>query len=381
MKRHKNATSNSRKTFIALVRAGLWEKDTLLLPFGKVDYEEVMRLAEEQSVVGLITVGLEHVKDVKVPQEWVLQFIGSTLQIEEQNKAMNSFIEDIVGKLRESGIYTIIVKGQGIAQCYERPMWRASGDVDFLLDEDNYEKAKAFLTPMADTVEKESDKHQGMNIGSCVVEIHGDQHCGLSARMDRMIDEVQKEVFCEGKVRTWVNGNTTVILPAPDEDVFIVFTHFIKHFFKEGLGLRQICDWCRLLWRYKDSLNHGLLESRIKKAGLRSEWCAFAAFAVEYLGMPKEAMPMFDSSSKFQDSGFKEKAERILKYVMEVGNMGHNRDDGSDGRRTFIARKVASFSRRVADFCNHALIFPMDSLRFFPSIVFNGIRLAAKGIG
>lgn len=363
-----------------MLRAGLWEKEARLSQLGEVDYEEIMRLAEEQSVVGLITAGLEHVQDVKVPHKDLLQFIGTTLQLEDRNTAMNTFIEEIVGKMREAGIYTIIVKGQGIAQCYDRPMWRSSGDVDFLLDDDNYEKAKAFLTPMADTVEKESDKHQGMNIGSCVVEIHGDQHCGLSARMDRMIDEVQREVFCEGKVRTWANGKTIVFLPAPDEDVFIVFTHFIKHFYKEGLGLRQICDWCRLLWTYKDSLNHGLLESRIKKAGLMSEWCAFATFTVEYLGMPKEAMPFFCENQN-QNEKFNRKAERILKYVMEVGNMGHNRDDGSDRRRSFLARKVASFSRRVADFCNHALIFPMDSLRFFPSIVFNGIRLAAKGIG
>lgn len=369
-------TENSQKAFFELVRAGLWEKEARLSQFGKVDYEEVMRLSEEQSVVGLITAGLEHVADVKMPQVDLLQFIGSTLQLEERNQSMNSFIEGIVGKMREVGIYTLIVKGQGIAQCYERPMWRSSGDVDFLLSEDNYEKAKAFLTPMADSVEKESDKHQGMNFGSWVIEIHGDQHCGLSARMDRTIDEVQRDIFYGGNVRSWQNGNTIIFLPGVNEDVILVFTHFIKHFFKEGLGLRQICDWCRLLWRYRDKVDVRLLESRIKKAGMMSEWRAFAAFVVEYLGMPIEAMPMYSSEEKW-----KRKADKICKFVMEVGNMGHNRDDSSVGRRSFLARKVASFNRRVSDFGNHALIFPSDSLRFFPSIVFHGIRLAAKGVG
>lgn len=367
---------NNTKAFLELVRAGLWEHEARLMPYGEVDYEEVMRLAEEQSVVGLVAAGLEHVVDCKPPKVDVLQFVGQTLQMEQRNQAMNSFIEEIVGKMKAAGINTLIVKGQGIAQCYERPMWRSSGDVDFLLSEENYVKAKAFLTPMADSVEKESDKHQGMNLGPWVVEIHGDQHCGLSARMDRAIDDVQRNIFNEGRMRSWQNGKTIVFLPDVNEDVILVFTHFTKHFFKEGLGVRQICDWCRLLWTYRDKVDARLLESRIRRAGLMSEWRAFAAFVVEYLGMPIEAMPMYSSEDKW-----KSKADKICKFVIEVGNMGHNRDDGFARSRFFIARKVASLNRRVADFCNHFFIFPMDSLCFFPSIVFNGIRLAAKGIG
>ena len=49
------------------MRAGLWEKEARLSQFGEVDYEEIMGLAEEQSVDGLVTAGLEHVTDVKVP--------------------------------------------------------------------------------------------------------------------------------------------------------------------------------------------------------------------------------------------------------------------------------------------------------------------------
>ena len=107
------------------------------MAFSKVDYEEIMRLAEEQSVVGLVTAGLEHVSDVKVPQEWLLQFIGQTLQIEQRNKEMNAFIADLVSKMRRRDIYLILVKGQGVAQCYDKPEWRSSGDVDFLVHGDN----------------------------------------------------------------------------------------------------------------------------------------------------------------------------------------------------------------------------------------------------
>ena len=122
------------------------------------------------------------------------------------------------------------------------------------------------------------------------------------------------------EVRVWKNGETDVFLPAPDEDVFFVFTHFIKHFYKEGMNLRQICDWCRLLWTYRDSLNHGLLEKRIRKAGLTSEWKAFAALAVNYLGMPIDAVPLLDVRCLKEDGRWKRKADKICTFILEVGN-------------------------------------------------------------
>jgi len=292
---------SNRDAFLSIVRAGLWEKEVQLLPFGKISYNEIMHLAEEQSVVGLVTAGLEHVEDVKVPKEDVLQFVGQSLQLEQTNSLMNAFIGDIVEKMRRVGIYTLLVKGQGIAQCYEKPLWRSSGDVDFLLSKDNYDKAKEFLLPLSSSQKPEErySQHLGMSIDSWYVEIHGSLRTGLSAKVDRVVDEVQRDVFYGGNVRSWMNGRTTVFLPSPNNDVFFVFTHFIKHFYKEGMNLRQVCDWCRLMWTYRESLNHGLLESRIRRAGLMCEWKAFAALAVDYLGMPVEFMPLYDDSSRW----------------------------------------------------------------------------------
>ena len=68
---------NNTRVFFALVRAGLWEKEVQLLPYGDVDFAEVLELAEEQSVVGLVAAGIEHIADVKPQKKDVLQFIGN----------------------------------------------------------------------------------------------------------------------------------------------------------------------------------------------------------------------------------------------------------------------------------------------------------------
>jgi hypothetical protein len=124
-------TDKSIQAFLALLRAGLWEQAVANIN-DKVDWERVYQLAEEQSVVGLVLAGIEH-SYVKPPQDLLLQWIGEVQIIEQQNKAMNEFVASLIKKLRKEDVYTILVKGQGIAQCYERPLWRSSGDVDLLL--------------------------------------------------------------------------------------------------------------------------------------------------------------------------------------------------------------------------------------------------------
>ena len=338
------------EAFLSLVRAGLWESEVLLLPFGVIDFDTILAMAEEQGVVGLVAAGIEHVTDGRPAKKDVLQFIGRTVQMEQRNQAMNYFIGVLVEKMKEEGIFTLLVKGQGVAQCYERPLWRPSGDVDFLLDAGNYRKAKAYLLPLSSGNKNEErySQHLGISIDPWYVEIHGTLRSGLSARVDRMIDAVQTEVFREGKVRTWKNDATEVYLPAPDHDVFLVFTHFIKHLYKEGVSLRQVCDWCRLLWIYRSELDVALQERWLRKAGLMGEWQAFAALAVKYLGMPEEAMP-------FYDSRFKVKGSRLVEFIL----------GGYSGNK-------------VKDTWQIAKIFPWKALRYAPSIFLNVNWLKVK---
>lgn len=381
--------------FFELLKVGLWGGQRPVQEFkslkvqDSVDWEKVYQLAQEQAVQGIVLRGIEELKanhiELSVPRVLLLQWIGEARVIEQQNKDMNAFVADLIEKLRKEDVYAILVKGQGIAQCYETPLWRACGDVDLLLSESNYEKAKKVLMPLATDAEQEFThfKHLGVTIDGFAVELHGTLHTRLSARVDNVVDEVQRDVFCGGNVRSVEfkssgGSKIQVFLPAPDEDVIFVFTHILHHFFLEGIGLRQICDWCRLLYTYRDSLNLRLLESRIRKMGLMSEWKAFAAFAVEYLGMPGDAMPLLNRSNVQEFKKFKRKADNICKFVLEVGNFGHKQRRDYSGM-SYITRKFVSFWGRLGDMLRHFRIFPLDSIRFMGGILRSGLLAAMRG--
>lgn len=383
---------NSEKAFFDLIKVGLFPyhaeriMDSCL--FTKdVDWEEIYRLAEEQAVMGLIAEGIDlyklHDSSFKIPQEWALRFVGQTMLIEQRNRAMNAFVAELMEGLRKQGIHAILVKGQGIAQCFEKPLWRAPGDVDLLLSKDEYPKAKAFLIPLGEMTEPEEvgKKHLALNIEGWTVELHGTLHCGLSRRVDKMLDEVQEDdlggmssVGRSDDVCIWKNGDTDVPLLLAENNAIYVFTHILQHFFKGGIGLRQICDWCRLLWTYHGAIDLALLEKRIRKAGLLDEWRAFGEFAVKYLGMPIDAMPLYADSAKWQ-----RKADKISVFILEVGNLGHNRDNSYYGKYPFLIRKTISFGRRLKDLMRHAKIFPMNSVRFLFGMTMSGLKAASHG--
>lgn len=369
-------TGKNHQAFFELLRAGLWEKEARLSQYNGIDYDAVMQLAEEQAVMGLVTAGLEHVSDVKVPQEILLQFIGQTLQIEQQNQGMNKFICMMMGKLKAAGVEGVLIKGQGVAQCYERPLWRCSGDVDLLLNDDNYEKGKAYLKGISETEPEEYsfNKEYITSVSGWCLELHGSLRCGLSAALNRGVDDIQREICDNHHVRFWNADGKNVPLPRENEDVLVIFTHYIKHFYKGGLGIRQICDWCRLIWTYREIIDSVLLEKRLKAMGLLCEWKAFTAYVIRYLGMPVEAMPLYSADGKWNN-----KAGKIHEFILVSGNFGHNQDGSYFANYPFIIRKTISMWKRVTALSKHARIFPLQTMRYLPHVLYTGMWSAARG--
>lgn len=368
----------TNQAFLALLRAGLWEQSVALAPFAPVDFDAIFNLAEEQSVTGLVAAGLGHISDTKVEKMQARPFLKKVIALEQRNASMNDFIGWLVARLREENVTSVLIKGQGIAQCYERPDWRAAGDIDLLLDAENYEKAKSALIPLASKVESEvtEAKHQGMSLGGFEVELHGTFTFVLSKRVDRVIDEVQEKVCSRRAVREWQPSadDFPILLPAPDEDMIIIFTHFLRHFYTGGIGLRQICDWCRLLWTYRSEIDRDLLSERLKSCGLMDEWQAFGAYAVEWLGLPAEAMPLYSSSRKWS-----RKAARLQSFIMKVGNFGHSRDLSYYSKYPYLLRKLISFGLRIGDGFSHMRIFPLDSIKFTWNTIRFGMKTVVRG--
>ena len=141
-----------------------------------------------------------------------------------------------------------------------------------------------------------------------------------------------------------------------------------------GIGLRRLCDWCRLMWIFRGEVDLRLLEDRLSRMGLVSEWRAFGAISVEYLGMPADSMPLYDKRKKWS-----RKALRILNFIFYCGNFGHNIDSSYYWKHSYIVRKAISFRHRFSNFLKRVGIFPLDSVAFFFNGMVNSFKALARG--
>ena len=78
--------------------------------------------------------------------------------------------------------------------------------------------------------------------------------------------------------------------------------------------------------------------------------------ANRYLGMPD-----YGEGLMVHDSRYDKKADRIMEFVLETGNFGHNREKTASS--SYMGGKLASTFRKLKDFGHHMRIFPIDSVQ------------------
>ena len=107
-----------------------------------------------------------------------------------------------------------------------------------------------------------------------------------------------------------------------------------------------------------------------------TEWKAFYNLASRYLGMPDELQVL---GSKFQvpsamfqvDARFDRRADRIMAFVLESGNFGHNRDVSYRAKNSAAVVNTITLWRRICDFAKFTRVFPLDSPKFFGQYLWN----------
>lgn len=373
--RHPRVAAQTDRPFFALLRSGLWnevpEREALAAP---VDWEALYRLSFQQTVIGLVTDGINRLPEELLPAapERLDPFLGDMMATARRNAQLDGFIPKMFHALQ--GIPVTLVKGQALAQDYPDPERRQSGDIDLLLMPASYEAAKAVLLPKATKVmEEERDIwHQGMRFRSIEVEIHGSISTLMSPKLDRRLAALQAEQF-DGRLFPTVSiGGADIPVPEANFNAVYVFVHFLQHYWSGGVGLRQLVDWMVFVSVHKRDIHPVLLERTLEELGLLHLWRVFTGFAQSYLGCPVEKLPL----SAGPDA---RKNDRIWQYIRRCGNFGRN-VERTRKDEPYLVRKVHSFLRLViADRLRHFRVFPKESLRFFFGAFGYGLQRLSKG--
>ena len=343
--------NRSQTQFLELMRAGLWgvAADPDNFKPDSTDWRAVLRIAKEQTMMVVVTDGIETLpKELWPPKEVMMKLAMMRVKTSQAHQLLNSTIAQIVAALEAEGVHSVLLKGQGIAQNYRRPESRTCGDIDLYTGLGGYTRAYEIIEALHEgrphKEAAECTHHLHTDLNGVEVEIHRQTSFLHGKRMDANFQEWSKqsldELFGSEALEMWDNGGTAVALAPATYNAFFILHHAVRHMTTEGVGFRQICDWVMLLHRCHSQVEVQLLGRKLKELRMERIWAEFGRLAVNYLGLPADELPLAPANLAPT-----RRTHKLLQHIFISGNFGRFDANGRDHSQVpYLVRKWRSFT-------------------------------------
>lgn len=221
--------------------------------------------------------------------------------------------------MKNAGIPCTILKGFASALYYPDPLMRSMGDVDFLVDTDDFEKATETLKENKyEPTGKNHDVHDIYLGKICRCEMHfqpsGIPHGKAGVKVRKYLSGLLEK---SETVSTEL-GELTV--PSTYHHGLIILLHMCHHLTGDGLGLRHLCDWAVYLHKIGEEKFLEMFEKTLKDIGLWEFAKIMTFISCKYLGLP---------GMTFAKNVDKKLADYILIDIIIGGNFGQKHADRS----------------------------------------------------
>jgi hypothetical protein len=233
--------------------------------------------------------------------------------IEERNKRMNKVVAELYDLFSKNHITVFLMKGQGVADCYDNPLHRVCGDIDWSFpDNENYLRAYRLIEKKNIKIERQAGFSAFYTWKGFVIEHHQylpDINNPLISNYLRSMYQQQysDSIFLD------LDGQK-VLLVSPVLTHLSVNTHILKHLLAFGISIRQLCDSARVCYTYHNKNDAESLKKIYHKLGIYHWIQMLNNLLVNYLGMPEDCLP-FPLINK-------RKADMMMKDMLQSGSFG-----------------------------------------------------------
>lgn len=365
----------SENLLVLMLKFSLWNREedfhTLEQLIGEkaggTDWERVVNLAVEQTVLGHVTEAITCLpKNLRPEKSMYFSLVSQVSDIEKRNRQMSRFAYILMDNLEKKRCHALLLKGQGVGRNYRNPLHRQPGDIDLLLiDNEEYEHAKELLSKIAESEgdENKERQHSDFVVKGFVVELHGKFRFLISRQFSESLPKWTRERLSASSISVnLMDGSEIdekVKLPPVQFDVVFIFAHMLNHFMTGGVGLRQVCDCMMSLHNNFEDIDKDILKEDLEQLGLTKFWKVYAAMAVDFLGYPKEKMP-------FYDANLKRKGEMMLGNVFKTGNFGaiQKKSQLSSDTNKWL-KKINTCFGQIPIYWRAGMLFPKESFYCF----------------
>ena len=359
------------KVFFSSLKSALWGSP-LEIPDGFNRWGDVMKLAKIQALMGLVGDVLLTRSEIRAGllPKFVERLQYIPIKSVGVHSQMNMTLQLIVTQLRNHGIESVLLKGQGLARNYPVPELRQCGDIDLYVGTQNYSKSYEVLKNIVSEIDDQSclngdEKHYHARVGNIMIEVHRYADIHSSSTFNQIYQDYANTGLSVGLVPLQF-GEIEINTPADNFNAFYIFNHMWHHFMHGGVGLRQLCDWVVFLHSRAGSLDLGYLSSLLSRMKLLKPWKTFGCIAVDYLGLPEDEFPFYESK-------YIRKASKTLERIMYEGNFGQQTEFVRKPTRGYLCEKLFSLKCYIKRFFGIVGIYPYHAIQQIYYSIVEGI--------
>jgi hypothetical protein len=283
----------THRAFFALLRAGLWnrEPDDECFPLSPEIWKQVYKLAHQQAVQGVVYDGVIHLPNHYFPpKDLLLKWVVSVDAIENRNKRMNQDAGVLYAFFKKNHITLFLMKGQGLAFCYDNPLHRVCGDMDWSFPEKkHFDLANRLIKERGIEVEMQPGFSTCYTWRGFLIEHHRRLLDISNPFSYGYLRRIQQKEY-NHSIYLNVNGQR-IPTPSPVLTYLSVNTHIMRHLLAFGITVRQLCDSARVCYAYHDRIEGKALKAIYDKLGIYNWIQRLNQLSVTYLGMPEEYLP------------------------------------------------------------------------------------------
>ena len=299
-----------------LLKYSLWNENINIV-ISEKDITVIMELAKCQSVIGLVADAIIS-NDIPVGRNNVIMLLSYLNAIKRNNRNVDEGLTELCSLLKNNFIEYFVFKGQTMAHLYDKQNIRCAGDIDFYCAEKDRDRLVKLLKNDISFKDDVSFKHLSYRKDCVDFELHYKLTNFSVAR---------HQVFWDGLIEAEMQNNNCHIIRINDVDISILsptinavylFIHIYHHFIKEGIGLRQLCDWAVFLNHYRSEIDRNEVARILNSLGYMKAYCAFGSILTDNLGLETDNFPLPINKNDI------EWGNKILKVIYHGGNFGKN---------------------------------------------------------
>ena len=264
------------KELILILRKALINDDSKINP---ETLSEIENLAINQMVLPIAGDGVTKM-GLQLPEKWKLFMITVAMRncknLDTQQKILNI--------LKENNIQCVILKGISVSMYYHEPLHRPLGDIDILVDEENYDKAINILTGSTERVSDYSKHkfHYHFTYDGLTVEVHKFMTEYSDDKYGEFLKEHLKNALNNIEIKQYKCYNFPVL--SCEFQIISLLLHTQRHFFEHKTNLRMICDYAMYIQTLTTE-DWNMIYPTLEKLNLNTFADALILLCREFLGI------------------------------------------------------------------------------------------------